>query len=298
MRKTLIIFCAILVGLYFVLTFIDRSDYVIEKRLWRVGKKFEKVALDPRVVPEKEFLGIINEYRDLLKETLDSDLRPEIYAQIGQIYFLKGDYAKARENFQSILKEYSDNAILSARALFNVGNILEAEEKHEEAVNVYRKTVDLYPLTDIGLNTPFYIANYYYRVKDLEEARRAFNEAVSFYERVSDKYPQTPLGYNSLRLLFTTQVASDKWEDGLLTLERLLLEYSSEQYLNPSRADQMIKTINTIAVQQLEDSSRPIEIYQKFVEQNPGHSLNKYLEGVVEALRLLERGDSGGERKG
>ena len=78
MKKTLMIFAAILGGIFILLSLLDNSDYALEKRLWRLKVKVDRVAKDPKVVPDREYDDLAIQYRKLIKKYPDSESTPEL----------------------------------------------------------------------------------------------------------------------------------------------------------------------------------------------------------------------------
>ena len=288
MKKTLTVFAAVLGGIFVLLSVLDTSDYALEKRIWRVQQQFDRMAKDPKVVPEKEFEDIVVMYRNIIRHYPDSELTPRVHLQIGRTYVLKEDYAKARQGFQEVIDQYPGDPFLGADALLSIGNTYEREGDHAKAVQTYQRVTDEYGKTELGLNMPLYIANYYLRLNQRTESATALQDAVNFYKRISRENPQSPLEFNALRLLVTTYFAQEHWKDGVNILSRLLLEYPSREYLTPERVNLIVKLLNTVSVTKLQDYDISINIYQTFIAHNPDHRLNSYLLEVIKSLQLLK----------
>ena len=288
MKKTIIIFLAILVGVFLVLSFIDKSDYALEKALWRVQKQLNQVAKDTKIVPDQKFDDIATQFNKLIEKYPDSKLTPGIYLKVGSTYVFKKDYNKARSVFNKILKLYPELDILCATTLFSIGNSFEVEGNMQEAVASYTKLYKDYPLTDLGMNSPMYIANYYLKNEMHPEYKSSLRIAVSLYEKISSESPNTPQEFNALRLLVTAYNAQKEWRQAVGVLEKLLIDYPTPPYLSPQRANLLIKFINTISMTQLRDYEVPIKIYQGFIAKYPNHSLNSVLTEMVSALKELQ----------
>lgn len=288
MKRTLMIFAAILGGIFILLSLLDNSDYALEKKLWRLKKQVDTAAKDPKVVPDREYDDLAIQYRKLIKKYPDSDLIPELYLKIGFLYGLKKDFNKARAALEEVLKLYPDNKALCSLALLNIGNIYDSENDEKKAIAIYKQVLREYPLTDLGLNMPLHIANYYLRKEKSEEYKEAIDNAAHYYKRQAKKNPNSEIEFNSLRLLVMTYYAKEDWGSAVDTLGNILLKYASSSYLNPTRAGIMLKSINTISVTKLRDYDRPKVIYRKFIEQNPKHPLGKALQQMIDSLQQLD----------
>lgn len=288
MKKVLSILAGILVGLFIVLSLLDKSEYGVERKVWLAQKKFERLVQDPKAVPDVEFDNVIKQYTKIIHQHPSSSLTPKIPLQIGKIYTYKKDYPKARETFSETIRRYPQLPELSAEALANIGWTYELEKKWPQALSNYEKIIAQYPLTETGMNTPIYIASYYERNNDAAQAATAYQRAVAFYKKVAAEHPNSNYEFGALRILSSTYFSLQEWEKGIKTLGKILVNYPTKQYLNAQRADLIIRTINTISVTQLHNYDIPIDIYQEFIEKNSKHPLAKVLNDIISQLKLLK----------
>ena len=298
MKRTISTFVCIIIFLFVILSCLDKSDYTIEKKLWRVQKRFDRIVRDPKVVPDHEFEDVVKRYKRITDQYSQSQYVSRVYLQIGRVYVIKRDFVKARETFQEILTRYPKDLALCAEVLLNIGATYENDNNILQAISVYRQIIADYPLTEIGINMPLYLARYYTKLKRFNESQEAFKEALDFYKKLSQENPQTPIDYMALRILVRTYIVQKDWEGALQTLEKLLLEFPSNPYLNPQSADTLIKSINTLSVAQLKNFDLPIQIYRKFIGQNTNHPLNEHLEKVIKELKKLKEKNLSASTKG
>lgn len=288
MKKTFAIFGSIIIFLFIFLSIVDNSDYGLEKRLFRVQKQFNQAARDPRAVPDQKFDHIVEQYRKLIEKYPHSKEVPKIYMQMGMTYLLKQDIGKARTTFQEIINKFPENEEICTVALLNIGNTFESEKKEKEAIDIYEGILSKYPLTEVGLNMPLYMANYYLKVDQKEKSNEMIRRAVLFYKKISKENPQTLQEFNALRLLVTAYYAQENWREAVNTLGKILLDYGNKKYLTPQRANLIIKSINTVSITKVQDYHLPRDIYQKFMSQYPEHPLSKVLADMLNALKKLE----------
>ncbi len=289
MKKLLVLFGLILIGLYIFLSEIDTSDYKVERSLWRVNNQYRKLTKkDPKFVPDNEFERIANQYDEIVQNYPKAKLTPRIYLQIGNVYLLKKDFTRARESYLKIISKYPENQELCAEALVGTAQTYERENNWTEALNIYEKVQDEYPLTMTGLNMPLYIASYYQRNGDLTQGEKAFDTAISYYKDVSNRYPSSPMEFNAWRLLATCYFSRKNWREGVEVLGKILNNYPSQEYLNSARASLLIKFINTVSVTQLQNYDIPIGIYQEFINKHPQHPMTNILRQMIKSLGELK----------
>ena len=289
MKKTISLLSGILIAIFIILSLLDKSEYAVEKRLWKIQMDFTQLIRDPKIVPEKKYDEVVHEYQQVIKQFPRSKLTPGIYLQIGRVYVLKRDYSKARESFQEIIQRYSDKPTLCAIALLNIGRTYGEEKNKAEALKVLNDVINTYPTTPVGLNTPLYIANYYRKLNDMDGSKSALRDAATFYKKISSENPDSMIEFDALRLLAATHLAQKNWEECVQVLGDALLKFSSSKYLTRARAGLIINSINTVSILQLKDFDRPAKIYQQIIDKDPSQPLSHYLVAVVHGLEQLKK---------
>ncbi len=293
MRRILLILVLILAGVFAVLSFLDRSEYALEKNFWYLKKDFAKLAHDPKSYPEQEFKALAREYDQLLEAHPESRLAGKILIQKGMVYVLMKDSEKARETFREILARFPDEGPLNAEALFQIGKTYEQEGKSKEAVQMFRTASERYPLTLTGLKMPLYEANYYQRIGKPDKMQVAFDRAVDFYQNIHEEHADTRIGYMALNYQVTAYLAQERWSESLNVLERILMIYPRVHQSTDPQGPLLVRTINQVALEQAKDSGRAIEIYRKFIHQYPQHPFTPGFEKLIEKIQQRQQTDQG-----
>ncbi len=288
MKKTIILFVVILGVLFVGLSLVDTSDYKLEKKLWQAQKQFKEIEQDPKAVPDQNYEDLIAQYRKILKQHPEAVLSRKIHNKIGKIYILKKDYVKARSSFQETISQYPDDYESHAKSLILIGQSFEMEKKYDEAVQAYRRLMNDYGTTDLGVNIPLYIMHLYVKLNKQEDAKRALQDALTFYSNKVQANPGTEIAFKSKRLLAASYFAKRDVKNGIATLGGLLTEYADSEYLTSQQMVLTVKTINTMSVANLKDFDTPIAIYQDFLNQHPTHKYNGYLQQTINGLRALK----------
>ncbi|MFA5087610.1 MAG: tetratricopeptide repeat protein [Candidatus Omnitrophota bacterium] len=290
MRKNLLIYAAILAGLFIFLSILDlKGDYVVEQKLWKVNRLYAEVAKDPNAVSGKTFDQLAKKYQRIINQYPKSDVVQGAYLLLGEVYLLKKDYKTAREKFESVVVKYPDNKELAAEAKARVGRSYELENKWPEALKVYRSIIKEYPLTNVGMSTPLFLAGHYKNKNDYQNAMQAYAEAIQFYRNLANQNPDTVFGFNALRFLANCYLDQNRWKEAVDVLGETLISYAHSSLLNVPRADLMIKTINMIAAFQLKDNDVAVNVYRKFIDKYPAHPLSSYLQKMIDAFTKLEQ---------
>ena len=222
MKKLFIIFGVVLIGVYILLSLLDTSDYTAERKFWVVNNQYKKLVSNPDAVPDYQFEQIILRYTKIIQSYPKAKLTPWIYLQIGNVYLMRKDFAKARERYLKAIDNYPENQELHAEALAATAQTYERENNGAEALRIYEKIQKEYPLTITGFNMPLYIASYYQRKAELPQAKKALDRAISYYKNISSQYPNSPLEFNAWKLLATCYFQRENWQEGVETLGKLL----------------------------------------------------------------------------
>ena len=285
MKKLLISLSSILVGIFIILSLLDQNgEYNAEKMIWKANQKFFELAKDPNSIPDKTFLQLDKQYELIANRFPNSPLAKKAYISIARMYLVKKDYPTVRNKVQIIFKKYPKDAAIGSEATSLIGRSYELSGDWPNALRIYNDLMEKYPKTEIGLNVPLYIANYYQINKFAANAQQAYDTAIVYYKKTVSNDPNPFIQFKSLGLLANCYFFKKMWREGVTTLGELLVKYPSGEFLSFHEIDLLLKTINTISVTQLKDYDLPIQIYQNFITQHPNHGLNKLLKKIITAL--------------
>ena len=299
MKKILFIYSAILLGIFIVLSVSDKkSDYMVEKKVWKIYKQHLDIAKDPNVIPDKNFEKVIGEYKSVIQSYPNSRLTPGLHIHIVEMYILRKDYEGARSVFYELIKSHPDNKEIAAEALFKVGGTYETADNWPEAYEMYQNVIREYPLTNVGLNTPIHIANYYRNQNDFQGTMGAYEFAIRHYSSIAATHENTKAGLSATRHLANSYLDQNRWREAISTLGVVLEKYSTSDHLTIKDVDMVIKTINITAAYQLKDYDVAISLYEEIIARNPEHPLRDYLHKVIDAFnQLQEKGIQVSDRK-
>jgi len=122
MKRILSIYLVILLGIFVFFSLVDKkSDFIVEKKIWKIYQQQVDIAKDPIAVPHISFERVINGYKDIIRVHPNSHLIPGLHIRVGEMYILKKDYERARSIFYELIKSYPDRKEIMAEALFKVG---------------------------------------------------------------------------------------------------------------------------------------------------------------------------------
>ncbi len=289
MRKTLFIFIIILAGIFIALSLWDTSEYGLEKKVWRLQKKFTSLTHDPDMIPDQEFENLAGRYQVLLDNYPEAKMAPRLYLQMARVYLLKKDYDKARAVLNEAMDKYGAKPLVAGELLYTIGRSYEPQDKPEKALETYRSIIKEYPMTPQGLNLPLYIVEYYKRLGQPEESARQLKMATEFYRQMAKQEPHSRLELDSLRFLTTSYIAQKQWQNAVKTMTDILMKYAHPSYIDRRSLFTLIRSINVLCLQKLHDYEQPKKIFRQFIVTHPEHYLNNILEQVISGIDKLEK---------
>ena len=284
MKKTFLILCAILIGVFALLSVISiKGEYNAEKKIWTLNRKFADIVTSKESNPPQAFDNLANGYREFMVDFPNSRLNKEAQLRIARVYMMKPDYVIARQEFEKIFEMFPEDEALTSQARSLIGKSYELSGEWPKALQLYREIQKERPFSNTGLSVPLYIAQYHQAKEEKEEAERAFAQAIAYYNRLISEHPNSEIELKALRLLSVCYLTQQKWMDAINVMEKMLLKYPA-----PRMANQAIVAINNIAIRQLKNYDVPINIYNNFIEKNPEHPLNDGIRRMITAFEKLK----------
>jgi tetratricopeptide (TPR) repeat protein len=289
MKKLTIIFIAILVAVYAVLTLADlNGTYSAEKALWKINKEVAKLARDPDAVPNASFDKALKKYDNFIAKYPDSPLKSLAQVQKGQVYSVRKNNEKAREIFNSILKDVPKNDP-TAVLVYNQIIVTYLQDKDMENVRAtYNTIIKNVPFTEIGLRAPLLKALTYAMEKKEQQKQNSLAEALTYYRSLSEQYKNTELDFFSRYFAIETLTALKRWDESLKELEGILINFPDPRFLTSQHAKWILTRINGISINGLNDFERPANIYNKFIAKYPNHPLNAVLLKINTEIKAMK----------
>lgn len=289
MKKTLLVYAFILLGLYIVLSIFDyKGEYEAEKDLWKINAKFAEYTKDPKIIPTGTYEDIRKRYEHFINSHQDSKLLPLAELHIGHTYMAMKSYDKARDYFEAFIKKYKSKPILGVQAAVEITRTYALEENEAGVAKSYERVIQDFPQTDIGLKTPMLVVDFYKNTGKAARAQKALDDAELHYKNLMQKYPNSPTELKALRMLVNCYIAKGQFASAVDRLEEILMKFPDPQILTAKAMENIVKTINGICIAQLRDMDRPVKLYSKFVEKYPNHPYTPFFKTVIQKFKVLK----------
>ena len=282
MKKLIIIFLFILIGLFVILTWINwKDEYSAERKLWHINRRYNISLQNTESLTDKSAEEIAESYRKFIQYFPKSTLTPKAQIILGSVYLVKKNYSQARQEFQKVFNDYPKNSEVKAEASSGIAKSYELEGNWSKAESWFKDTTRQYSETQAAFSVPLYIAQHYEQSKDQFKTSAAYQDALEFYQNLARRSPNSFLEFHALQMKVVCHMALNHWAQAVDELEEILNKY-------PLAAKQITLAINNIALTQLKDFDRPIKIYEKFIQEHPENPINDVLKNMIKYLKQLK----------
>jgi len=134
------------------------------------------------------FAGAERSYREFINNYPDHYLRPSAELGIGASLLARGKYRAARDELSRLEKLKGVPYRIQAEASYLKGLSFEKENDWQRALGEFDYLQTNYPISDVGMETPIHIAEYYQSRGESKLAAEAFTEAEKDYRKMIDMY--------------------------------------------------------------------------------------------------------------
>ena len=267
----------IIVSVFASLAGCGQDQYSIEREYWFSKKKAEKIFKNPHASPPKQLEKAVEALNNFIQKNPENALISSAEFNIARLYIVKGRYDDAREVLKNILEKNKESILVSAEARFLMGNSYQIEANWNMALKQYKRIVRDYPATQLGMEMPIYIAQYY-KVKSLPDKMiAAYREAAAHYMNLAREYPDSVLSLTSERLASQCYITLREWTSAISVLNGMIEKYGGKVSL-----DEALMLMALIYDRELQDKVKTKEVLEKLVNDYPDSKLvagaNKMLE--------------------
>lgn len=280
MKKIILILVAILVGLYIILAILgSRGEYAAEKLYYQASRAAEKIAVNPDVVPPKSIDYIENKMKTLLRKFPATETARAVDIKLAEFYISLKKYDSAIAQLDAVIEKHAKNKTVLSMAYFLKGLAYERQDKWADALKQYEIVRDNYTETQVGLQVPVYIGNYYMAKGREADARQAYGEAIQFYTKLEKDNSGKPLGYMAALYVIQAYMRADNFEAAAVEVEKDL-----DKYYSPMTLVHLLPLVENIIVVKLNDPEKAIAIYRSILARSKDQKLNSALEKRIKQL--------------
>lgn len=280
MKKTILLLVVILIGLFIVLAILgSRGEYAAEKMYYDAARVAEKIAANPDVVPPKSIDYIERKLKTLLKKFPNTEVAKTVDIKLAEFYIAFKKYDLAIAQLDAVVKKHAKNKTMLSMAYFLKGLAYERQDKWADALKQYEIVRDNYTETQVGLQVPVYIGNYYMAKGREADARQAYGEAIQFYTKLEKDNSGKPLGYMAALYVIQAYMRADNFEAAAVEVEKDI-----DKYYSPMTLVHLLPLVENIIVAKLNNPEKAIAIYKSILAKSKDQKLNIALEKRIKQL--------------
>jgi tetratricopeptide (TPR) repeat protein len=162
---------------------VQKAEYEIADCFYRMGKEEEAV----------------NRFQLLRSKYPDSGLAAEVVWWLGEYYYRQGNFDLARRYFLALIQDFSKSNLV-ADAYYALGSTYEQEQNYTQAVENFKKVVDLAD-TDLKGQATVAIGDIFVKQEDYDVALKTYQGAITSYPNLAALlYPKLADIYNRKEL--------------------------------------------------------------------------------------------------
>jgi len=280
MKNIVIILLLILAALYGALYFLSAGDnYNGERLYYRAMMANEKVTKNPDIAPAALLNNIESDFKVILDKYQKAPVARPASIALTEFYINHNKYDKALGSIALIGKRYKDDPVIMSTALFMKGAICEKKGEWPAALKEFRGVQRSYPFTQIGMQMPLYIGQYYDSKGDEANARAAYNEAATYYDNLEKKYNGKVVGYIAASFLLQTYLVAGSYDAAGIALEKIISQYPSGQTYA-----QFLPYVELIYLKKSNNPGKAIELYRNVKSITKDKLLIKSLDDAIQKV--------------
>jgi TolA-binding protein len=260
------------------------DHYIIEKKFYRIKKETNRIYNNPFASPPKELERVVELLKNFVQVYPNNNLTIKAEFEIAQLYAVKEEFDKAREQLTAIINKYADNRSIVTEAIFLTGQTYQAQENWNQALEQYKKIIRQYPATVAGLRMPIYIANYYKFKHQPEKMISAYQDAAKHYKSLNSSTNNPLLKYITSGLLARSYVSLKEWENALATYDAMLSEYTGKVNM-----DTILMEMALIYSRELKRKDKTKEVLAQLLKQYPKSRFAKAAQKILKEMSKNER---------
>lgn len=242
-------------------------------------------------------------FKNLRSKYPDSKLTPEVMWWLGEYYYRQNDLSLARRYFSSLIQDFSKSNLI-CDAYYALGISYVEESKYEEAINNFKKVIEL-GRSDLAGTSSIAIADIYSKQEKLDLALKTYKDTVEGYQNLAHLiYPKIGEIYyrmgnyeeaidyykRSLDLVPVIQMSNIQFRiaearQAQARPQEAIEEYLKVSYLYSENNDLVVKSLLRVAAiyEDKEDFKEALNIYKKIASMDVEEA--KYAKEKIDWIR-------------
>lgn len=241
------------------------SKYLTEKLFYQAEKEATNIfKKEPAKITDGDYQKTIALFQKVVDAAPLEPLAAKAQFVIAEMYASQGKYREAQAELLEIIRNFSTNPATASQAQLGIGKLCEAQGKWDLALTEYEKLMDLYPMTQLGLNMPLYIVRYYQNKNDSAGVQKAYERGVRHYQKIIQEFAGTEYTPTLQSFLATFHSSQGKFEESIKAWEAVIADSPG----SPQAMQACLAKAETYS-QGLKNTPKAIETYEEFIKLYP-----------------------------
>lgn len=189
----------------------------VERAMFKIANAYYKM---------RDYTNALQYYSSFIEKYKNSDLTDDAYFNIAMTYKRLDKDEDAKIWYKKLIDEFK-NSNLYERAHMNLGYILQDSKQYDEAIDVFKKVVNMKGKK--AVEAQFWIADSYYYKKDYD---RAISEYMDVYKNFKNDELWVVSALDSAGKIYEKQ---GKLKSAISTYEKILTVTKNEKYRNVAK---------------------------------------------------------------
>ncbi len=260
------------------------QEYNLERMYYHANKKYTQIVKNPSQVNPSQIDEVIADFDKIININPDWGGIKNVRFVIAHLYFLKKDFSKARKKFKNLISDFPSQIEMCLQARLLIGLSYEYENRWNKALSVFEKIMNDYPVSQMAIQLPHHIAQYYQNNRKYSQADEILRNAITNYEKIINNYPyEKNLIIGLENIILQTYEKLDDWQGVINTLEKIV-----HKYHKTNRGAESLYRLAKI-YENKKKIEKAIFLYNQFIKDYPEHKLVNTAKTKIDALQLILR---------
>ena len=235
MVKMKLIFAAPLILSAFFCGGCGDSHYQAEKQFWHAEQKAKKL-IESRCgnLSPEDYQDIIKGYKKVVEAAPVDPLSAKAHFLIVNLHTVQKNYVEAQNELKQIVQNFSADKKTASKAYFAMGKLWEMQGKFDEALEEYKKIIDFYPVSSLGLEMPLYMTQLCEKNREKITGGWAYSQMIRHYQALIDEYKGTSFEPYLQNYLIKAYLKGENWDDMLKIWDEQIKKKDDKTLLSAS----------------------------------------------------------------
>lgn len=190
--------------------------YQAEKYFWYAEQNARKImATRANKLQPDDYIEIIKGYRKVIEVAPVDPLSAKTQFLIANLFSIQKNYTEAQKELRRIVQNFSSDKTTASKACFAMGKLWELQDRFDDALDEYKKIIDFYPLSFLGMEMPLYMTQLCEKNKEKITGGWSYSQMIRHYEALIEEYKGTSIEHSLQNYLIRAYLKGENWDDML-----------------------------------------------------------------------------------